>query len=99
MTTPLCHDGLRLVATRSAISCAGLFVVSTLTRWGTRSILLDAVLVTEELVTSAVKATGVMDEHVHWTEVTRINFITVHRPLQTSLPTPDKSAKSVAVRR
>ncbi|MCA1709255.1 MAG: hypothetical protein LC808_40620, partial [Actinobacteria bacterium] len=32
----------------------------------------------EELVTSAVKATGVMDEHVHWTEVTRINFITVH---------------------
>jgi len=25
-----------------------------------------------------VKATGVMDGHVRWTEVTRINFITVH---------------------
>jgi hypothetical protein len=46
---------------------------------GARSILLDAVFVTEELVTSTVKATGVTDEHVRWTEVTRINFfITVH---------------------
>lgn len=45
---------------------------------GARSILLDAVFVTEELVTNAVKATGVTDEHVRWTEVTRINFITVH---------------------
>jgi hypothetical protein len=43
-----------------------------------RSILLDTVFVTEELVTSAVKATGVTDEHVRWTEVTRVNFITVH---------------------
>jgi hypothetical protein len=34
VTTPLCHDGLRLVATRSAINCAGLFVVSTLMKWG-----------------------------------------------------------------
>ncbi len=52
-------DGIRLVATRTTTSCAGLFVASTLTRWRARSILLDAVLVTEELVTSAVKATGV----------------------------------------
>jgi hypothetical protein len=36
------------------------------------------VFVTEQLVTGAVKATGVMDEHAHWTEITRINFITVH---------------------
>lgn len=78
VTTPRLLDGIRLVATRSAISCAGLFVVSTLTKWGARSILLDAVAATEELVTSAVKATGVMDEHVHWTEVIRLNFITVH---------------------
>lgn len=35
-------------------------------------------VVTKELVTSAVMTTGVMDEHVHWTEVTRINFISVH---------------------
>ena len=36
---------------------------------GAQSILLEAVFVIEELVTSAVKATGVMDEHAHWTEV------------------------------
>ncbi len=78
MTIPRCTDGIRLVATPTAISCAGLLVVSTLTRWKARSILSDAVIVTEELVTSAVKATGVTDEHVHWTQVTRINFITVH---------------------
>ncbi len=53
-------------------------MVWTLTNWGARSILLDAVVATEELVTSAVKTTGVRDERVHWTEITRINFITVH---------------------
>ncbi len=78
MTIPRFTDGIRLVATRTANSCASLFVISTLTRWGARSILLDAVAVTEDLVTNAVKATGVTDEHVHWTEVTRINSITVH---------------------
>lgn len=77
MTGVRCADSIRLVATRTAISCAGLFVVCTLTRWGARSIVLDAVSVTEELVTSAVKATGVMEERVCWTAVTRLNFITV----------------------
>lgn len=65
MTIPRFTDGIRLVTTPTAISCAGLFVVSTITRWRTRPIQLDAVFVTEELVTSVVKATGVMDEHVH----------------------------------
>jgi len=77
VTAPLLHDGLRLVATKSAINCAGLFVVSTLTKWGARSILLDAVLETEELVTNAVNATGIPEERVHWTELTRIEYITV----------------------
>jgi hypothetical protein len=78
VTIPRFTDDIRLVTTPTAISYAGLFVVSTLTRWRARPIQLDAVFVTEELVTSAVKATDVMDEHVHWTELTRINFITVH---------------------
>ena len=65
VTIPRFTDGIRLVATPTAISRADLFVVSTLTRWEARSILLDAVFVTEKLVTSAVKATGVTDEHVH----------------------------------
>ncbi|MGH8544740.1 MAG: ATP-binding protein, partial [Gammaproteobacteria bacterium] len=77
VNTPLLRDGLRLVATQSAINCAGLFVVSTLNKWGVRGILLDAVLVTEELVTNAVRATGVMEARVDWNELTRIEFITV----------------------
>lgn len=49
----------------------------TLDRWGAAPLINDAVLVVDELVTNAVKATGVMDEHVRWTELTRIEFITV----------------------
>ncbi len=44
LTIPRLTDGIRLVATRTAISCAGLFVVSTLTRWRARSIRLDTSL-------------------------------------------------------
>lgn len=74
---PRLRDGIRLVATKLAISCAGLFVVSTLVKWGARSILTDSVQITEELVTNAVKATGVMEERVNWNELTRIEHITV----------------------
>jgi hypothetical protein len=77
VTTPLCHDGLRLVATRSAINCAGLFVVSTLMKWGARTILRSAVVETEELVTAAVNATGIPGERMYWTELTRIEYITI----------------------
>ncbi len=78
MTTPLCHDWLRLVATRSAINCAGLFVVSTLTKWGVRTILHSAVVETEELVTAAVNATGIPGERMYWTELTRApEYLTV----------------------
>lgn len=77
MTAPRLHDGLRLVATRSAISCARLFVEYTLDRWGAGFLIQDAVPVVDELVTSAVKATGIMDETVRWTEVTHLEFITV----------------------
>jgi hypothetical protein len=77
VSTPRCHDGLRLVATRSAINCAGLFVVSTLMKWGARTVLHSAVVETEELVTAAVDATGIPGERVWWTELTRIEYITV----------------------
>jgi hypothetical protein len=59
---PRFSERFRLVATRPAISCAGLFVASTLTKWGLLSILPEAMTVTEDLVTSAVKQTGIMDE-------------------------------------
>jgi hypothetical protein len=77
VSTPRLHDSMRLVSTRTAINCAGLFVVSTLTKWGARTILRSAVVETEKLVTAAVNATGIPQERVYWTELTRIEYITV----------------------
>ncbi|MGH8603169.1 MAG: hypothetical protein ACREXR_10470 [Gammaproteobacteria bacterium] len=78
MSTPRLHDGMRLVSTRTAITCAGLFVVSTLTKWGARTILHSAVVETEELVTAAVGRTGIPGERMYWTELTRApEYITV----------------------
>ena len=77
MTTPRLHDGIRLVSTRTAINCAGLFVVSTLMKWGARTVLRSAVVETEALVTAAVNATGIPEERMYWTELTRIEYITV----------------------
>ena len=77
MSTPLFHDGMRLVSTSSAITCAGLFVVSTLMKWGVRTILRSAVVETEELVTAAVGRTGLRQERMYWAELTRIEYITI----------------------
>jgi hypothetical protein len=77
VTTPRLHDSIRLVSTRTAINCAGLFVVSTLMRWGARTVLRNAVVETEALVTAAVNATGIPEERMYWTELTRIEYITV----------------------
>jgi hypothetical protein len=68
---------MRFVSTQTAITCAGLFVVSTLMKWGVRTILRSAVVETEELVTAAVNATGIPGERMYWTELTRIEYITV----------------------
>lgn len=71
MSTPRFHDGMRLVSTRTAINRAGLFVVSTLTKWGVRTILRSVAVETEESVTTAINATGIPEERMHWTELTR----------------------------
>ncbi|MGH3997733.1 MAG: hypothetical protein ACRDTJ_09760 [Pseudonocardiaceae bacterium] len=49
----------------------------TLDTWSARVIINDAVQVVDELVTAAVNATGIPDERVRWTELTRIEYITV----------------------
>lgn len=86
MTTPRYHDGLRLVATRSAISCSRIFVAITLDKWGASVILQDAMSVADDLVTNAVHATGIPQERIHWTELTRIEYITVRLlGLETSI--------------
>lgn len=78
MTAPRLQDGIRLVATRSAISCSRLLVACTLYNWGAGFLVPDAVQVVDELATNAVKATGLMGELVCWTEVTHLEFISVH---------------------
>jgi hypothetical protein len=71
VSTPRFHDSMRLVSTRTTITCAGLFVVSTLMKWGARTILRSAVVENEKLVTVAVNATGIPEERMYWTELTR----------------------------
>jgi hypothetical protein len=77
VSMPRFHDDMRLDSTRTAINCAGLFVVSTLAKRGARTILRSAVIETEELATAAVNATGIPEERVYWTKLTRIEYITV----------------------
>ena len=77
MSAPRFHDGMRFVPTRTAINCAGLFVVSTLMKWGVRTVLRSVVVEIEALVTAAVNATGKPEERMYWTELTRIEYITV----------------------
>lgn len=74
VSTPRFHDGLRFVATRTAISCSRMFVAYPLGRWGATSILDGALQLVGELVTNAVKATGTTDERP---ELTNVSFITV----------------------
>ena len=86
MTALRLHDGIRLVATGSAISCSRLFVAYTLDKWRAATVVDMAVLVVAELVTNAVHATSLMEERARWTELTRIEFITVRLlGLQTSV--------------
>ena len=70
-------DSLTLAATHAAIGCAQMFVSHTLYHWSARFIEDDALLAVTELVTSAVKATGVMDEHPRWWELDHLNLIRV----------------------
>lgn len=77
MTPPRLHDGIRLVSTKSAILCARVFVEQTLHTWGAYTLIHEAVRQVDDLVTMAVKATGITEDRSEWTELTRIEFITV----------------------
>jgi len=68
---------MTLVAVHSAIGCARMFVSHTLRRWNASCVEDDALLVVTELVTDAVTATGVIDEHPRWTELDHVNLIRV----------------------
>lgn len=74
---------LKLVATRTAISCSRMFVAHTLEKWHMDSFVDDALLITDELIRGAVKATGTMDEHP---DLENVNFIAMRLlGLETSI--------------
>ncbi|MDX3840054.1 MULTISPECIES: ATP-binding protein [Streptomyces] len=60
---------LRLAAVPSAVSCSRMFVQQTLQRWKVPSYIDVAELVVSELVTNAVKMTGVTDPQPKWTAI------------------------------
>lgn len=66
MSRPRFVDQLDLAALPTAVSCSRVFTKLTLTKWGATSIVDDAPLVVSELVTNAVRATGITDPHPRW---------------------------------
>ncbi|MEV0277218.1 ATP-binding protein [Streptomyces sp. NPDC050610] len=70
-------DQLSLAAVGSAVSMSRHFMRLTLGKWHARSIEGDATLVVSELVTNAVKATGVLDRRPTWLELETMNLVTV----------------------
>lgn len=49
----------------------------TLDKWGASTVVDDALLVISELVTNAVKSTGVTNPHPRWSELDHLNLISV----------------------
>lgn len=77
MATVRVQDQLTLAALLTAVGCSRMFAKLTLTKWGAERILDDALLVVSELVTNAVKATGITDPEPRWSELKKLNLISV----------------------
>ncbi len=77
MPQPRFTDRLNLAAVPTAVSCAQTFIHLTLARWGVSTIIDDALVVASELVTSAVATTGITDAHPRWSELDKLNLISV----------------------
>ncbi|MCX4742772.1 ATP-binding protein [Streptomyces antibioticus] len=70
-------DQLNLAAVGSAVSVSRHFIRLTLSKWHAKSIEGDATLVVSELVTNAVKMTGVLDRQPTWMELETLSLVTV----------------------
>ncbi|MBV7700680.1 ATP-binding protein [Streptomyces sp. TRM70350] len=68
---------LDLAAVLTAVSCSRAFAKLTLDTWGASSIVDDALIVVSELVTNAIKATGVTTPRPKWTELDELKCVTV----------------------
>lgn len=71
------EDRLELAAVGTAVSCARAFVWATLQGWGASHVLDDALVITSELVTSAVQATGITAPNPAWSELASLSLLTV----------------------
>lgn len=70
-------DQLNLAAVGTAVSMSRHFIRLSLSKWHARSIEGDATLVVSELVTNAVKVTGVLDRQPTWVEMETLSLVTV----------------------
>lgn len=70
-------DQLNLAAVATAVSCSRHFARVTLTKWGAAHVLDDALIVASELVTNAVKATGIIEPDPRWCDLESLALLTV----------------------
>ncbi|MCS0604910.1 ATP-binding protein [Streptomyces sp. LP11] len=68
---------LRLAAVPSAVGCSRMFVRQALRRWKVPDYVDVAELVVSELVTNAVKATGITEPQPRWTAITAEHVVAV----------------------
>lgn len=68
---------LTLAAVPSAVRCARMFATITLKDWGLPDLIETAELLISELVTNAVRATGVLDESPRWSALKDLALIYV----------------------
>ena len=74
---PLFIDGLTLAALPTAVGCSRMLVRYSLKQWVLGSLVDEAELVISELVTNAVKTTGVMESEPRWSELLDLALIKV----------------------
>lgn len=70
-------DGLTLAALPTAVGCSRMLVRYTLAVVGLKPLIEPAELVMSELVTNAVKSTGVMDDEPRWTALHNLALVKI----------------------
>jgi|SRR5579875_1448130 len=71
-------DSLVLAARPNAVGLARTMVTAALRRWGLERLVGDAALITSELVTNAIEATGSTAERLPWDQLKDVGLIKVH---------------------
>jgi anti-sigma regulatory factor (Ser/Thr protein kinase) len=74
---PQLTNGMTLAAAPTAVRLARLFACRQLSQWGLSQLINEAELVTSELVTNAVNATGTTNPRPRWSELRNLALITV----------------------